>query len=62
MIKAQNTISTNLILVGISLFGIYPLIPHKFESISVFFICAVFFDLSNHNPKKNYIQKNIFFS
>ena len=60
MIKAQNTISTNLILVGISLFGIYPLIPHKFESISVFLftLCSLIYRITT--PKKIIFKKTFF--
>ena len=60
MIKAQNTISTYLILVGVSLFGIYPLIPHKFESISVLLLvlCSLVYRIIT--PKKSTFKKTFF--
>ena len=60
MIKAQNTISTYLILVGVSLFGIYPLIPHKFESISVFLLalCSLIYRIKV--PKSSIFKKTFF--
>ena len=60
MIKAQKFIHTNLILIGISLFGIYPLIPHKYESISVFLLalCALIYRIIT--PKKIIFKKTFF--
>ena len=60
MIKAQKTIYTNLVLLGVSLFGIYPLIPHKFESISVFLLalCSLIYRIK---VPKNSIFKKTFF-
>ena len=60
MIKAQKFIHTNLILMGISLFGIYPLIPHKYESISVFLLalCALIYRIIK--PKKIIFKKTFF--
>ena len=60
MIKAQNTISTYLILIGVSLFGIYPLIPHKFESISVLLLvlCSMVYRIIT--PKKSTFKKTFF--
>lgn len=60
MIKAQKTIFTNLILLGVSLFGIYPLIPHKFESISVFLLalCSLIYRITT--PKKIIFKKTFF--
>jgi len=60
MIKAQKTIYTNLILLGVSLFGVYPLIPHKFESISVFLLalCSLIYRILT--PKKIIFKKTFF--
>lgn len=35
MFKGTKSLLTNLILMGVFLFGIYPLIPHRYESLSV---------------------------
>ena len=60
MIKAQKTTYTNLILLGVSLFGVYPLIPHKFESISVFLLalCSLIYRILT--PKKIIFKKTFF--
>tara|TARA_B100000787_G_scaffold153966_1_gene128514 strand:+ start:44687 stop:45928 length:1242 start_codon:yes stop_codon:yes gene_type:complete len=54
MNKIDKKASTNLILTGVFLFGIYPLIPHEYESLSVILLalCSVIYLLITTKDKK----------
>jgi|TARA_B110000977_G_scaffold109802_1_gene142863 O-antigen ligase len=57
MLKNNKRLLTNLILIGISLFGIYPLIPHRLESLSVVLLafCSIVY-LIITGRKKTYTK------
>ena len=59
MLKNNKRLLTNLILIGISLFGIYPLIPHRLESLSVVLLafCSIVY-LIITGRKKTYTKND----